>query len=368
MNKFIILLVGLFLINIQLTAQPSVDANWNSTPVFIDNFTSVGPWDSNWKNPSDTWRAYLPYTVVHDTSERQVYRRESVLHTSLNNSLVLRADYAGGQIKPIISPPGITENPIDTFKFYHSGSVFTEDWGAGLFLYGYFEIKCKLPVNCGAFPAFWLWNESGNNYREIDVFEYSWNICDKQGILGSPRYFEGQIYYYNGSEPPDYKYGGHGYYVPTGTPDLTDWHIYGVEWSPKLVRWYFDNKEIGRYNGDNVPSLSMMMIINNAVDSYATPGRIPITTGYPADMVVDYVKVNKLKCACDSVKTIQNNTQLAAFDYKVYKSITIGGYGSTINITNSNTVFRATDAITINNSFDLPAGKTLELITHECPQ
>lgn len=77
----------------------------------------------------------------------------------------------------------------------------------------------------------------------------------------------------------------------------------------------------------------------------------------------------KLKCACSTNMTIQNNTQLAAFDYKVYRTITIGGYGYDIDMpSNSNTVFRATNGITINGNFDLPLGSSLELNTHSCPE
>lgn len=40
------------------------------------------------------------------------------------------------------------------------------------FQYGYFEIRCKLPVFDGAWPAFWLFDmKSSIWYNEIDIFE-----------------------------------------------------------------------------------------------------------------------------------------------------------------------------------------------------
>ena len=313
MNKYIILSVLAFLITIQLNAQPSVDKNWNTSSFFIDNFTPTrSSWDNvNWMDkPFDNkWKAHLSGCVTHGTYERMVYQKENSIFNT-DGTIRLRAVYAGGLIDTsgYTVPSGMTKNPNDGPLYYKSGAICVGLSGYQKFLYGYFEIRCKLPVNRGAFPAFWLWDSSDNNYREIDVFEFSWSFPNS-----SPRYFQGQIYYYNGTKPAnylDYTFGRYGYTIPTAQPDLTNWHTYGVEWSPKRVIWYFDNIQVGSYYGNNVPSLSMNLVINNAVDSYATPDGVPISTGYPNEMTIDYFKVNKLKCACTTDATIQNNTQL----------------------------------------------------------
>ena len=142
-----------------------------------------------------------------------------------------------------------------------------------------------------------------------------------------------------------------------------------MEWSPKIVKWYFDDNLIASFMGDSVPSMSMKVIVNNAVDNYATLGGVPMTSGFPEEMTIDYVKIYKLKSSeCSIPKTISTQNDLTNFNYKVYKSIIIGGSGNTINIpTNSKVVFRATDGITINGTFNVPIGSTLDLITHACP-
>lgn len=368
MNKYIVLSLWIFLLSIHLNAQPSVDNNWDTTPFFFDNFNPTrSPWDINWMdNPNlNYWKAHLAGCVTHGPYERMVYQKENAIFNSADSTMRLKAEYAGKLLdtSDYTVPMGMTKNASDGPLYYKSGAICVGKTGMQTFLYGYFEIRCKLPVNLGAFPAFWMWNKSGSNYREIDIFEYSWSYG------GSPRYFEGQIYYYNGVKPPNNKYGGHGYTIPSTDPDLTNWHTYGVEWSPKRVMWYCDNKLIGSYVGDSMPSLSMNLLINNAVDSYADSVNFPRKAGFPNSMIIDYLKVSKLKCACSTNAIIQNNTQLTAFNYKVYNNITIGGYGSDINIpANSKTVFRATNAITINGNFDLPLGSSLELITQQCPQ
>jgi hypothetical protein len=367
MKYWIILLLGLFFH--QVYAQPSVDPNWNTTNEFYEDFQADKTWNTNWVDQFNRWKAYVPYSVLHGINEIQVYRRESIFRNPYQNDLILRAEYAGGQIDPIITVPGITENPLDTFNFYHSGAIFTTREN---FLYGYFEIRCKLPVNRGAFPAFWLWNKTGGNYREIDVFEYTWHLTTKINDLGNPRYFEGQIYYYNGVKPAletDYKYGNFAYIVPGSEPDLSGWHTYGLEWSPSLVRWYFDNQLIASYKGDSIPDQAMMMIVNHAIDSYSTPDSIPITYGFPSEMTIDYVKVNKLKCDCNNTASILNNTQLSSFNYQVYREITIGDNSSPITVpANSHLIFRATNEIEIAGEFTLPLGSSLEMLTHLCPE
>lgn len=379
MKRFKILILFWVLSVGGLYSQPLYDQNWNTTTLhFSDNFN---PPRSNWSFnhwmdslQDNKWKAHLNGDVTHGTSERQVYQKENAIFNSSDSTMRLRAEYAGELLDtseydiPLNGVKYPNHGPI----YYRSGAITIGQSQKEDTKYGYFEIRCKLPVNCGAFPAFWLVDCSNYNYREIDVFEYSMWITEKGGVYGSPRYFEGQIYYYNGSKPsntPDYTYGQFGYHIPTSVPDLTNWHKYGMEWSPKIVKWYFDDNLIASFMGDSVPSMSMKVIVNNAVDNNATLGGVPMTSGFPEEMTIDYVKIYKLKSGgCGVNKTIESQDIFNSFDFKIYKTITIGGTGNTINIpTNSKVVFRAIDGITINGTFNLPVGSNLVLITHACP-
>jgi beta-glucanase (GH16 family) len=363
-----------------LYSQPLYDQNWNTTTLYFeDNFN---PPRSSWstdhwmdKYNDNKWKAHLAGDVTHGTTERQVYQKEYAIFSSSDSTIRLRAENAGQLLdtSEYDIPLNGIKHPDHGPIYYRSGALCIGQSTKEKTKYGYFEIKCKLPVNCGAFPAFWLFDSSNNNYREIDVFEYSWYITEKGGNRGSSRYFEGQVYYYNGPEPLNrlsYTYGQYGYHIPTSVSDLTNWHKFGMEWSPKQVKWYFDDVLINSYVGDSVPSMSMNVIVNNAVDNYATPpGGVPMTIGFPEEMIIDYVKIYKLKCdSCSTNGIIYTQNDLTTFNYKVYKNITIGGSGNTINIPiNSKVAFRATDGITINGVFNLPVGSTLDLITHACP-
>ena len=58
----------------------------------------------------------------------------------------------------------------------------------GQFRYGYFEIRCQIPVHEGSKTAFWLWDaQTDEYYEEIDVFEFSWGFEDNDhNSYGNP--------------------------------------------------------------------------------------------------------------------------------------------------------------------------------------
>ncbi len=349
------------------------DKNWDTIPVFIDNFNPPrSNWDANWFDyPNDTkWRAHLITGVTHGPAEHMVYQRENAIFNSADSTIRLRAEYVGGPLNcdDYDIPPNYTCDTSLHSLYYFSGAITTIN--PDDFLYGYFETRCKLPVNRGAFPAYWLWAASEGNYREIDIFEHSWGMMNQYNCPDSNRIFNGGIWYYN-NVPNGIHFGEHGYCIPQPDPGLEEYHSFASEWSPKRVVWYFDNNAIGEYYGDSVPSKSMSLMLNYALDNWVMPGfpPTPIQTGFPNDMTIDYVRVNKLKCDCSVDEIIQNNLQLSAFNYSVKKTITVGGYGYNIAVpANDKVVFRATDGITINGDFEVPLGSELELITHPCPQ
>lgn len=366
--KRLTFLIMILLAALVSEAQPTVDGNWLSTPYFSDNFSyQLSPWRiSDWADSPNfgNWKSYLGTSVTNGSCERQVYRRENSIQDIGNGTMKLHAEYAGQLIdtSEYDVPDNITKDPSATPIYYYSGAITSMLFQR----YGYFEIRCKLPVNRGAFPAFWLWNNTGS-YQEIDIFEYCWGISSRGDSTGTPRYYEGQIYFGTTNYHP--QYGRFGYQIPIQDPDLTNWHTYGMEWSPRRVVWYFDNKLVGSYIGDNVPDSSLYLMVNNAVSSDADSLGFARKAGFPNDMVITYVKVNKLVCDCPNDASITNQTQFNTFNYRVYKTITIGGSGNIISIpSNSNVTFRATDAITISSDFSLPLGSSLNLITHSCPE
>lgn len=101
------------------------------------------------------------------------------------------------------------------------------------FLYGMFEIRCKLPKKNGQYPAFWL---TGNNSwpPEIDVFEFN----------GSNRNsFFSTVHWPHSNFPnPKNESASNFYNFPFDLSD--DFHTYTVVWTPTKITWFFDGREL----------------------------------------------------------------------------------------------------------------------------
>lgn len=159
-----------------------------------------------------------------------------------------------------------------------SGIITTE--GKFKQLYGYFEIRVKLPRGQGFFPAFWLMPASKAWPPEIDVFEYlghdpytiymTHHWLDQDGRRDSKtEEFEG----------PDFS---------------DDFHTFGVEWRPDRLVWYVDGEP--RHTAEeHIPQEPMFLLVNLAVGG-EWPGPPDHSTPFPGTMVVDYVKVYQRTC------------------------------------------------------------------------
>ncbi|MDX1501370.1 MAG: glycoside hydrolase family 16 protein [Thermoanaerobaculia bacterium] len=163
--------------------------------------------------------------------------------------------------------------------------------GRGDFTYGRFEMRARMPVGQGLWPAFWMlpsasryggWAASG----EIDIVE----------LLGhEPDLIHGTIHF-----------GGE---WPANTSRATDWrlaggdfhdgfHLFAVEWEPGELRWYVDDVHYGTQSewsstGGPYPApfdADFHLLLNLAVGGN-WPGPPDASTRFPQELVVDYVRV-----------------------------------------------------------------------------
>ncbi len=183
------------------------------------------------------------------------------------------------------------ENPAD-YQCYYGRCEYTSARlvTSGKFsqAYGKYEARIKIPRGQGIWPAFWMlgqdigqvgWPNSG----EIDIME---------NIGREPNRVYGTVH------GPGYS-GGAGI---TGSRDIgrplaDEFHTYGVEWSPDLIRWFLDGQEYHRITPANlggnrwVFNKPFFMILNVAVGGN-WPGYPDGSTQFPQSMVVDWVRVN----------------------------------------------------------------------------
>lgn len=333
---------------------PGSDKNWNSTPTFQDEFTGVRSWNDNRVDNTGKWRAYFAASgVTHGENERQVYQRENaIFQTTYPGYMIFKAEYEPNNTSywdPYNASPN--KSPYN----YVSGAIET----LMSFKYGYFEIRCTLPSpNYGNFPAFWLWSHT-NRYNEIDVFEH---VIYKENYEHYKKHFFAS--YFDSNAQHNYVSQ---YTLSDNESPLTNFHTYAIEWFPNELISYFDGKVIGVVTNDPKITDQYMNIDVN----YALYKDVDVTDNsqFPLEMKIDYVKVYNLKCDCERSVLISNTTDMNNYSHSLKKNITIGNGTNIIKISNGNNIsLRATESVTINGDFEVPAGCEFYITTHPCPQ
>ena len=175
--------------------------------------------------------------------------------------LTITADRAD----PVAVSPSILN-----FK-YTSGCITSEltHWQT----YGYFEMRARLPVGKGFWPAFWLLPKALHWPPEIDVFEGA------------------------GTRPSAVHLGvliAQGKTADKWIEDVIDvgdgFHVYGLEWTREQVTWFLDGKPVWQQpNGINE---DMYILANLALGS-RDPKFIPdpdASTPFPGRFEIDYIR------------------------------------------------------------------------------
>lgn len=171
----------------------------------------------------------------------------------------------------------------DGTRNYTSGRMNTK--GKASWTYGRMEGRMKLPSGQGIWPAFWMlgnsldsvgWPKSG----EIDIME---RINNEGFTHGTIHWWDHNNAYAN--------YGG-----PSFGVDFSQFHVYAVEWDSGAVRWYIDGAKFweasiaGGVNGTEEFHQPFFAILNLAVGGN-WPGNPDASTVFPAQVLVDYVRV-----------------------------------------------------------------------------
>jgi beta-glucanase (GH16 family) len=163
---------------------------------------------------------------------------------------------------------------------YTSASLVTD--GKFSWTYGKIEARIKLPKGQGFWPAFWL---LGQNISQV-----GWPKCGEIDIMehiNNEDILYGTLHWDNGK------------HVSSGgkTPcDVTQYHIYSIEWDKDAVKWFLDGKKYWEVSiKDGINSTEEFQkphyIILNLAIGGDWPKNPDITTAFPDTMFVDYVRV-----------------------------------------------------------------------------
>src|SRR3984893_7055155 len=152
-------------------------------------------------------------------------------------------------------------------QFTVSNSILTLNWQKGLgdaslvttakdasihqaWRYGYFEARLAWGnTTMGAWPAFWLIPvEDITGADVVNGVRDSGEIDIMEGQGGSnPNTIYGTIHEWKNNADVYNNNSSNAYNVPSGV-DLSQYHTYGVLWTPGTISWYFDNQLIHSAN------------------------------------------------------------------------------------------------------------------------
>ena len=382
--KKVFYLCCLMFLSIKGIAQYTEDPNFDA--VINDNF-DVSPryWDNSYSDSEYIWKAYFAATgITHGNSEHQVYQRSHAVFDTINDMMILVADYVSDTdlgCDDVEVPTGIYCNISNNYSIrYFSGAIESIQKS---FLYGYFEIRCKLPVHRGAFPAFWLWggnNTTDPHYEEIDIFEYSWNIT-KPGYnhyshgLGDTRCITAGMYYNtNGSYNNNSSIARILTRVSNNKPSMNQWNTFGCLWMPDKVIWYLNGEEFNSYYvRDSIPHHPLYLMANYAIDNFImTIDENHDTTFYIYNdiMYIDYIKAYEPIWDCDNCVFIENQYQLDNYEHGIKRSVTISNNDSIpllIDASDKKSIM-ASEYVLIEGPFHVNSRANFSIMIHNCSE
>jgi beta-glucanase (GH16 family) len=220
-------------------------------------------------NPATVWQTTYPYggedaRTLPGNHEAEYYSDASVGENPFKqdyNILIISAKHTAPGSNPYNLP-------------YDSGLITT--FGSFNQLYGYFEIRARLPAGQGLWPAFWMLPSSNIYTAELDVFEV---LGNQPTVLYSTTH--GST---NGVWSSDFQ--------TLHVPDTSaGFHSYGVDWEPQTTTFYMDRQPIASAPTPQSMNTPMYMLLNLAVGGAGSwPGAPDASTVFPAQFKIDYVR------------------------------------------------------------------------------
>ena len=242
-----------------------------------------------------TWNVVGPGFWVNN--EQQAYIDDPATVAIVEG--VSGAEGGALMLRPVFRP-GIDPHPERKADFV-SGRIDSK--GNVDFTYGRAEARIRMPDAVGVWPAFWLlgngeWPGTG----EIDIMEYV-GEKDWTGVaLHGPGY--------SGETPLVNKF-----FFPEGT-DVTDWHVYAVEWTRDAILFEIDGRLTYRITRPMVEHYGEWRFDTpkHVILNFAMGGAYPFKTngidkpynGVPQE-TVDKVKAGEVAMLVDWVRVYAPN-------------------------------------------------------------
>ena len=236
---------------------------------FIEEFDTV-TWDYD---GSTKWKIGESFGLYHPDKDNVYYGEPDIIKIGKKSYGKFKVEYKPKKF-------GEIEIPFAVSLLSSEKSFYQQ--------YGRFECRMNLPMDRGAWPAFWLWGPSWP--PEIDIIEA---YGKKNG--NSIKTQKVNLWWNKDNEPDCI--GG----KQISLPDA-DFHEFALEWRPGYMKFYTDGVLVFQYTNKkilnefyNKNGTNMWIIINHSIqEQYVKRDE----QDYYSEFLVDYIRVytkNKFK-------------------------------------------------------------------------
>ncbi len=242
-----------------------------STPISYPGYTLA--WSDEFSGTSidlNTWNQEVGNNGGWGNNELEYYTNSAKNNFVSNGNLIIEA----------------RKEPMGGFN-YSSSRMTTQNKKA--FKFGRIDIRAKLPVSKGIWPALWM---LGSNISSV-----SWPACGEMDIMELIGTYPSRVYstmhWKSVSGGHDSK--GTNYNLPSG--DFSQqFHVFSMVWVQDLIKCYVDDNlyltvasaDVG---ASNYPFNANQFFIFNVAVGGDWPGPPDAATPFPQRMFVDYVRV-----------------------------------------------------------------------------
>ncbi len=164
--------------------------------------------------------------------------------------------------------------------------------GAGViskqtFKYGYYESRFKVPPGAGWHTSFWLQTHDGSGGTDPKATAQELDVCENDSV--NPLGYGVNTHRWN--PKPHVGMGGKG----VKTPDLSkDFHVFGCEFTPEAVKYFFDDKVVLTVDATKFPHSDQHIWLTTIASSLGKTKAVD-DSKLPAAAVYDYVRFYEKK-------------------------------------------------------------------------
>lgn len=172
----------------------------------------------------------------------------------------------------------IKKEKNDTMSYTGSGIISKK-----AFKYGYYEARFKVPPGAGWHTSFWLMLHDGTGGTGVSKTPLELDICENDS-----------------KNQTNYGVNVHNWQVRKAlghknveTPKLSeDFHIWGCEYMPDKLNYYFDGKLVQSINSNDFPN-SDLQIWLTVIATYLGGTKFVDDANLPSAAIFDYVRYYK---------------------------------------------------------------------------